>query len=171
MITTKKDGKRPLDSTGTAADDPLGRLRQTPAFRAACWCLGVLGLAAGAHLTLRRSSNLVTVWWIPEFVGRWTDRHGQLRNLPAYFMLGCPYMAVLGTLRARVAALLLLGLFGTALECCQLFIPTRWFDLVDIWLSWAGLIAAWAAFEVLRLCLAAAQARGVGGASGEGRGS
>jgi len=135
------------DRTG---NDQRSQQRQMSLFRAACWGLGLMGLVAGAHLTLRKSSDLVSVWWVPAFVGRWTDRHGQLRNLPAYFMLGCPYMAVLGTVRARILAVILLGLFGTGLECAQLLIPTRWFDLVDIALSWAGLIAAWVVFEALR---------------------
>ncbi|HZP59425.1 MAG TPA: glycosyltransferase [Opitutaceae bacterium] len=118
--------------------------------QAACWGLGLLGLAAGAYLTLRKSSNLATVWWIPRPISRWTDPHGELRNLPAYFLLACPYLAVLGGPRSRVAAVVSLGVFGTALECLQLFIPTRWFDLVDIALTWAGLILAWFLFESVR---------------------
>jgi hypothetical protein len=113
----------------------------------ACWCIGILGLIAGAHLTLRKSSDLVTVWWMPGVIGRWTERHGQLQNLFAYFLLACPYMVVLRSTRARILAVLILGLIGTALECAQLFIPTRWFDLVDIALSWAGLISAWVLYE------------------------
>ncbi len=118
--------------------------------QAAGWGLGFLGLVAGAYLTPRRSSDLATVWWMPRVISRWTDRHGELRNVPAYFLLACPYLVVLRRPRARIWAIVALGVFGTALECLQLFIPTRWFDLMDIALTWAGLLLAWILFEVFR---------------------
>jgi glycosyltransferase involved in cell wall biosynthesis len=133
------------------AENPAGFRGPLMAFvQAAGWGLGLLGLAAGADLTLRRSSDLATVWWIPRVISRWTDLHGELRNLPAYFLLACPYLAVLRSPRSRIAAIIALGVFGTVLECLQLFIPTRWFDLMDIALTWAGLLLAWISFEGFR---------------------
>ncbi len=141
----EKINGREKTGSATGFGGQLSGLVQT-----ACWGLGLLGLLAGAYLTLRKSSDLATVWWIPRVISRWTDPHGELRNLPAYFLLACPFLVVLKGPRGRITAIILLGIFGTMLECLQLFIPTRWFDLMDIALTWAGLLAAWVLFESFR---------------------
>lgn len=122
--------------------------------RGACWLAFVLGAVCAVYLTLRRSSNLRTVWWIPYPVARWADYHGRMRNLVAYALLAAPILLLNRDRSRQLKWLAALGLFGTALEYGQLFIPTRWFEWQDIALTLAGLLTAWLVVEGARWGLA-----------------
>jgi hypothetical protein len=115
-----------------------------------CWLAFLFGAASAVYLTLRRSSDLRTVWWIPYPIAQWADYHGRTRNLVAYALLATPILILTRNRSRQLKWLAALGLFGTALEYGQLFIPTRWFEWQDIALSLAGLATAWVLVEGAR---------------------
>ncbi len=96
--------------------------------------------AALAFLSLRASSHVHTVPWIPGFIGGWADTHGIVRNTAAFFAFGLLVFPLLGP-GWRVA--LALSVFATLIEVAQIWIPSRNFDLLDIAASLAGLALAW----------------------------
>src|ERR1035438_645523 len=102
------------------------------AFRGACWFALAFGIASAIYFTLRRSSNLRTVWWIPSPIALWADYHGRTRNLAAYAILALPVLFLFEDRRKQLIWMASLGVLGTALEYGQLFIPTRWFEWQDI---------------------------------------
>lgn len=93
-----------------------------------------------AFLSLRASSHVHTLPWIPGFIGTWADTHGIVRNTAAFFAFGLLALPVLGR-GWRVA--LALAVFATLIEVAQIWIPSRNFDLLDIAASLAGLALAW----------------------------
>lgn len=123
------------------------------AFRGACWLAFAVGAVCAVYLTLRRSSDLRTVWWIPYPIARWADYHGRTRNLVAYCLLATPILVLNRDRTRQVKWLAALGIFGTVLEYGQLFIPTRWFEWQDIALTLAGLLASWLLVEGIRYAL------------------
>lgn len=147
-------------SRGECATFPTGK--RTPA--SANQLLGaasigalLAGLIAAAYLTLRTSCDLETIQWLPRWlepVANWADLHGYLRNVPAYALLGVPVMFLFAKRRRRMQAFLWLAIFAAGLELLQLFIPTRYFSLGDILLSWVGLGMTWGAGEAVRSGLA-----------------
>lgn len=118
--------------------------------RMSCWGLAVLGIVAGLQLTIRSSSNMETVSWMPGEIAHWCEHHGRLRNLPAFFLLGMPFLIALRRPNQRLIAIAALSLFGAVLELAQLAIPRRWFDWHDITLTWCGLWSAWLLSEIVR---------------------
>jgi hypothetical protein len=122
------------------------------AFRAVCWVALFFGIVSAVFLTLRRSSDLRTIWWIPYPAALWADYHGRIRNLVAYAILALPALILYRDRRKQLRWLVGLGVLGTALEYGQLFIPTRWFEWQDIALSLTGLATAWIFVETFRLC-------------------
>jgi hypothetical protein len=121
--------------------------------RAGCWLALVVGAGCAVYLTLRGSSNLRTVSWIPYPIALWADYHGRTRNLVAYALLGVPVLVRFREHKKQLQWLLALGILGTLLEYGQLWIPSRWFEWQDIALSLAGLAAAWIIGEGIRLAL------------------
>jgi hypothetical protein len=117
------------------------------AFRHACWGLTAAGVLAGAHLTLRSSGKLETVIWLPREIALWCDRHGELRNLPAFFLLALPGLIALRRPCQRVTAILAIALLGTLFEFSQLALPGRWFEWQDIAITWLGVFTAWIGSE------------------------
>jgi hypothetical protein len=115
-----------------------------------CWAALAFGIGCAIYLTLRRSSDLRTVGWIPYPIARWADYHGEARNLFAYAILAMPVMVLFRDHRIQAKWLAALGVLGTALEYGQLFIPTRWFEWQDIALSLAGLASSWVLVEGYR---------------------
>ncbi len=113
----------------------------------------LFGLVAAIYLTLRTSSNLETIRWLPRWlepVANWADFHGYLRNVPAYALLGVPIVFLFARRKRRIQAFLVLAVFAAVLELLQLFIPTRFFSVGDILLSWVGLGMTWVAGEAVR---------------------
>lgn len=123
----------------------------------------VTGLALAVYLSVRPSPAMMTVNWLPRFIADWADHYGRFRNFPAYAMLAVPFLMVTpGTLRrARVAVLLVV--FVAALEFVQIWIPTRFADLWDIFWGGAGILAVWGIFEAVIKFRPSASAQGVAG--------
>jgi hypothetical protein len=175
MTTPRKITQPPAKSRSSArttrpdVDVPAAKLRAkgkapapTPAKRTpssrrnrflqiAMLAIALIGTAAALDLTLRSSGYMKLVNWVPQPVAYWADSHGQLRNLPAFFLLALPFLALARRKRHRAFVTIALGLFATALEFAQFFLPNRWVEWEDIVWSWTGVIAAWLVFECLRL--------------------
>lgn len=122
--------------------------------------LSLLLLAAIVWVTLASLPQMTTVSWIPKYISRWADAEPTFRNFPPYAIA-----TLLSTLTAlawimpctrRQGLLVILGmlclwtLLGTGLECAQLWLPYRKFDLLDITWSVVGALAG-SAFSVLWL--------------------
>ena len=104
-----------------------------------------IGLAAAftglmAFFSLRSSTYLHTVPWMPHWLGNWADHHGIFRNTVGFFVFGLTMLLLLGT---RAWHLATLCVFATAVEVAQIWIPTRRYDWKDIVASVAGLLLAW----------------------------
>ena len=117
-------------------------------FRLGCWLAAALGIGCCLYMTLRPSSNLVEIGWLPRGVARWADSYGRFRNFPAYAALAAPFVFVCNGRRARAKAMAWLALLGAVVEGLQYFIPTRWCEWQDVAWSWAGLAATWLAAEI-----------------------
>ena len=122
--------------------------------------LSLLLLAAIVWVTLGTSPQMTTVSWIPEFISRWADAEPTFRNFPPYAIATLlSTLTALTWIRPRTRThglLMILGmlffwtLLGTGLECVQLWLPYRKFDLLDITWSVVGALAG-SAFSVLWL--------------------
>jgi hypothetical protein len=145
--------KRMLEQPGAAARKVRGGSAAPRLFRSACWVAIIVGLMLGAYLCLRPSGELTTLSWLPDPLERWADRHGRLRNLPAFAALALPFMCVANGRRARRKAFFGLAAFSAGLELAQHFIPTRLCEWQDIMWSWIGLGFTWLGFEIFRLAL------------------
>jgi len=128
-------------------DGGLARVRE------ACWPVGCAGLVAGGYLTLRPTGRLASVWWIPSEVSQWCDLHGQMRNVPAFFLLAIPFLIALRRFPQRVGAMVVLGFLAAFVELVQLGLPGRQAEWEDVVLSWAGLLIAWSLSGAVRLFL------------------
>lgn len=129
-------------------------IRILAAFRIACWLAGATGIGCAIYLTLRPSSILSEVPWLPGGLARWADSYGRLRNLPAYAVLAVPFMVVSPRPRSRAISIACLALVGAILEGLQYFLPSRWCEWQDVAWSWCGLGLTWATAE---LCVLAAK--------------
>jgi VanZ family protein len=105
-----------------------------------------------AFLALRTSPYLQYISWMPRRVGVWADHNGIVRNTVAFFGFS---LVVLGLLGARVAHVLAICAFGTAIEVAQLWIPGRTFDWRDIAASVAGVVLAWPVAGTVRRLVSA----------------
>ena len=114
--------------------------------------VGLCGVTLAAYLSLRRSSWLGSIHWIPRWLARWSDHHGNIRNFPAFFAMALPFLFALRCARIRIWTMLALGAVAALLELSQRFIPTRSASLDDVFASWAGLLVAWALVEGIRFC-------------------
>lgn len=102
---------------------------------------------AVAYFALRSSPYLQYIPWMPRGVGIWADKNGIFRNVVAFFVLAAGVFLVIGR---RVWHVVLLCSFATGLEACQLWIPGRVFDRLDIVASIAGVLLAWPVVWVVR---------------------
>ena len=122
--------------------------------------LSILLCVAIALVTLATLPQMTTVSWIPKFVSRWADAEPTFRNFPPYALATLlSTLTALAWIRPRTrthSLLMILGmlffwtLLGTGLECVQLWLPYRKFDLLDISWSVVGALAG-SAFSVLWL--------------------
>jgi hypothetical protein len=127
----------------------LKELRQHPVRLAGVAVAGV-GVGCAMYLSFRGTGELSTVVWMPSAIGEWADQHGRLRNLPAYFLLTLPFLALFQEGRSRLGAAVGVGVLGTVLELAEYFVPARMVEWQDITWSWAGVAAAWALGEGVR---------------------
>ncbi len=123
------------------------------------------------YLSLRSSSSLREVWWLPEWLSAWADRHGELRTAVPYCAAGllCPWLLTRNqaraagcshpirdgrlTLRLWAAVSLIALLLFT--EGAQLVLPNRVTSLADVAWGALGIVVGVAA----SLCLRAVAAR------------
>jgi hypothetical protein len=113
--------------------------------------LCILLVVAIALVTLATLPQMTTVSWIPKFVSRWADAEPTFRNFPPYALATLlSTLTALTWIRPRTRThglLIILGmlcfwaLLGTGLECAQLWLPYRKFDLLDIAWSVVGTLA------------------------------
>ena len=113
--------------------------------------LSILLFIAIALETLATLPQMTTVSWIPKFISRWADAEPTFRNFPPYAL--ATLLSTLTALawirpRTRIHGLLIIlgmlclwALLGTGLECAQLWLPYRKFDLLDITWSVVGALA------------------------------
>lgn len=115
----------------------------TPATRRRHYSRVLVVLALGAvlaFLALRSSPYLQYVPWMPRRIGVWADHNGIVRNTVAFAGFALAVYLLLG---ARLRYVVALGVFGTAIEVAQLWIPGRAFDWRDIVASIVGVLLAW----------------------------
>jgi hypothetical protein len=113
--------------------------------------LSILLLVAIALVTLATLPQMTTVSWIPKYISRWADAEPTFRNFPPYaiatLLSTLTAMAWIRPCTRRQGLLVILGmlclwtLLGTGLECAQLWLPYRKFDLLDITWSVVGALA------------------------------
>ena len=113
--------------------------------------LSILLFVAIALVTLETSPQMTMVSWIPKFISRWADAEPTFRNFPPYALATLlSTLTALTWIRPRTRShglLIILGmlclwaLLGTGLECAQLWLPYRKFDLLDITWSVVGALA------------------------------
>jgi VanZ family protein len=109
--------------------------------------VGCLGLIAALILTLKPSGDVPYTRLTPDWLTHWINRHGVLRNLFAYALLAVPFLFREPRFTGRLQVVWRLSLFATAVECAQLFIPTRWFEFADIAMSLLGIGSTWVVIE------------------------
>jgi len=127
-------------------------------FGAVCFRLGIIGVGLfgvglAIYLSLKPSPSMNAVRWLPRFITAWADRHGQSDNFVAYSMLSIPFLMVAPGRLERACVTTSLAILVAAMEIIQIWIPTRVADEWDIFWGWSGLLASWAAFEVMHLML------------------
>jgi hypothetical protein len=115
---------------------------------AGCLAIGLFGAGLAIYLSVKSSSRMETVHWLPHGIIKWADHHGRFCNFPAYALLALPFMAVCSGLRNRLRVSLVLILLVASMEVVQLGIPTRHSDLWDVFWGGAGIFAVQAVFEL-----------------------
>ena len=107
----------------------------------------LLLLIAILYLSLRSSPSLQELPWLPDWLGAWADRHGELRTAVAYFACGllCPWVGCRrGEADGFVRWLLSKGVLGCGLlivllltEGVQFFWGAAWHRLqILLWVHW-----------------------------------
>ncbi len=115
------------------------------------------GLAAATlYMTVRSSSHMSEIAWLPRWIGEWADRNPDARTAVPFFLLALIYPGTVTRLSAGTSKRAILdwlaancewliaGYFGISLfmvgsEFCQFFIDTRDLRLADIWWGLGGL--------------------------------
>jgi hypothetical protein len=126
----------------------LCHIRSGKWFEKAMFLAGVVGVGLAVFLSVRSSPAMMTVDWLPKFVANWLDHYGRFRNFPAFAMLAIPFLIITPKFLQRACIIALLAILIDSLELIQVWIPTRFADLGDIFWGWTGLLAAWGIFEV-----------------------
>jgi hypothetical protein len=121
-----------------------------------------IGVSIVFYLSWLPSPDLSQIWFMPAWLGQWTNKHDTMRTGVPFVFLGIMTGAILvKKKRTRISWfygwLLLIAVVSVA-EIGQLFLPRRVFDLKDIaWGgvgSFLGLTLVWVIFNIERVFLA-----------------
>ncbi len=92
-------------------------------------------LAAIAYCVLGPYSHMSRIWWIPDWVGNWADRHPFFRNFPPFAFLSFVLFVVVtfytrlvtryGRWQLALGVFVATALLGTSLEFLQQLVPDR----------------------------------------------
>jgi hypothetical protein len=133
----------------TITQSVLCHIRSGKWFEKAMFLVGAVGVGLAIFLSVRSSPAMTTVGWLPKFVANWLDHYGRFRNFPAFAMLAIPFLIITPKFLQRVCIIVLLALLIDSLEMIQVWIPTRFADLWDIFWGWTGILAVWGIFEAV----------------------
>ncbi len=122
-----------------------------PWFRAVCLLVFCVGLVLACYLAWKPSGSLGGLPGLPRGLSMWLDRHGVLRNLPAFAALAVPLLLVARAGRPRRRVVLGVAALAEFIEYAQLWQPGRHFDWRDIVVSLAGIGAAWGAVTLIEI--------------------
>jgi hypothetical protein len=110
-----------------------------------------LNILSAFHCALAQSPDLQQIPWLPNAIASWANDYPAFRNFPAFGVVAMSlYFCVFSWLQQahpqRLFGLsfftsIAVSLFGVLLECLQIWLPTRYFDLYDIAWSVAGAFA------------------------------
>jgi hypothetical protein len=110
-----------------------------------------LNILSAIHCALAPSPDLHHIPWLPNAIATWANDYPAFRNFPAFGVVAMSlYFCVFSWLQQvhpkRLLELALfcsivVSVFGVLLECLQIWLPTRYFDLYDIAWSVAGAFA------------------------------
>lgn len=132
--------------------------RRHRAIFALCASLCLIGLACMFYLTLRPSPDFSSLklpaWLLHSRLIKLADKYGELRNIPAFFLLAIPFRVIFRDRGERWLILALLFLLSLSVEVAQIWIPSRHFDRMDILCSWLGLCLGWGLTAVLQKLIA-----------------
>lgn len=118
-----------------------------------CSLLLAIGCSLIAYCSLRSSPTLAEISWLPEWLGAWADKHGELRTGVPFFIVSS-YIALeswygfrasraLPPLMWALAVYGLLCVLGLT-ELIQIWLPQRTASWADIaWGSAGALAGGW----------------------------
>ncbi len=104
--------------------------------------LTLILLAAICYFSWVPNPRMQAIWWIPRWLAKWADVHGEVRTAIPFIALGAVLGA--GCRRLTSSAAWLAAIWGglclaaTGIELVQLNMPTRTFDPADIAYAAAG---------------------------------
>jgi hypothetical protein len=110
---------------------------------------GILGVGLVLYLSLKSSSRMTEVNWLPAGLTRWADAHGRFRNFPAFGLIALPFLILASSRVRRFQIAGALALLVALLEVLQNWIPARSPDVWDVVWASLGLLAALAGAELL----------------------
>lgn len=124
-----------------------------PRWRGVCLLVFLAGVVLACGLAWKPSGSLAGLG-LPHGVAAWLDRHGVLRNVPAFAVLAVPLLLVVPTGRPRWHAVVGLALLAEVIEYAQIWLPNRHFDWRDIVSSLAGVAMGWGAVRLIEISVA-----------------
>jgi len=111
----------------------------------------LFAILATIHCALAPSPDLHHIPWLPKAIASWANDYPDFRNFPAFGVVAMSlYFCVFSWFKkphlqkligAAFFCSIAVSLFGVLLECLQIWLPTRYFDLYDIAWSVAGAFA------------------------------
>lgn len=99
-----------------------------------------MGLAV--YLSVKSSPRMTAVDWLPQWITRWADQHGRLRNFPAFGLIALPFLLLMPSRTSRIRIVIALTSLVATLELIQNWIPARSPDIGDVFWAGLGLLAA-----------------------------
>ncbi len=115
--------------------------------------LAILFFLVGVDWSLRSNPMTPFSGVTPAFVSEWSNNHGVIRNIPAYFILACLGFIAGRNWRQRMVIGIALAAFGGAVEIIQIWLPSRDASVLDALCSWLGIALAWAVCRLGRRAL------------------